>query len=87
METRELTSDDHVLNVPATLGGEDFAFYTERIPGCFVGLGVRNEAQGATHSVHHAKFKVDEDALCLGVALHVAFAIRSLEQLGGTPQQ
>ena len=64
-----------------SMGGEDFAFYTEQVPGCFVAVGVRNEEQGAIHSVHHPKFKVDEDALPLGAALHVAFAMRSLEEL------
>ena len=34
------------------MGGEDFAFYLEaRVPGCFVGLGIRNEQIGATHFV------------------------------------
>lgn len=42
---------------------------------------VRNEQQGATYSVHHPKFKVDEAALPIGAALHVAFAFRSLEEL------
>jgi len=77
----ELTSDEQVEELPPTMGGEDFAFYTEQVPGCFVALGVRNEDQGAIYSVHHPKFKVDEDALPLGVALHVAFAMRSLQDL------
>ena len=63
------------------MGGEDFAYYTESVPGCFVALGVRNETIGAAYGVHHPKFKVDEDALPLGVALHVAFALRSLDEL------
>lgn len=78
---RELTSDEQVEELPPTMGGEDFAFYTEQVPGCFVALGVRNEALGAIYSVHHPKFKVDEDALPLGVALHVAFAMKSLQDL------
>ncbi|MDA1052719.1 MAG: amidohydrolase [Planctomycetota bacterium] len=77
----ELTDEDHVQELPPTMGGEDFAFYTEQVPGCFVAIGVRNEEQGAIYSVHHPKFKVDEDALPLGVALHVAFAMKSLAEL------
>lgn len=68
-------------NLQPVMGGEDFAFYTEEVPGCFVGLGIRNEEHGAIHYVHHPKFKVDEDALPLGTALHVAYALRSLEEL------
>ena len=76
-----LGSTECVLEAPPIMGGEDFAFYTERVPGCFVGLGIHNEQIGAVHNVHHPCFKVDEDALPIGVAMHVAFALRSLEEL------
>ena len=69
---------ESVHEIPPVMGGEDFAFYTERIPGCFVGLGVRNEESGCTQHVHHPKFKVDEDALPIGSALHASFALRHL---------
>lgn len=78
---RDLLGEQAVHTVPPVMGGEDFAFYTERAPGGFVGLGIRNETQGAVYSVHHPKFKVDEDALPIGAALHVAFAFRSLDEL------
>ena len=77
----ELTGDEHVVELPAVMGGEDFAYYTEQVPGCFVALGVGNEQQGATFGLHHPRFKVDEDSLPLGSALHVAFAMKSLKQL------
>jgi IAA-amino acid hydrolase len=78
---RALFGEGSVQELMPVMGGEDFAYYTERIPGCFVALGVRNESQGAVHSVHHPMFKADEDALPLGAALHAAFAISSLEEL------
>jgi IAA-amino acid hydrolase len=65
---------------PPIMGGEDFAFFAERIPGCFVGLGIRNEEIGSTWGLHHPRFKVDEAALPIGTALHVEFALRSLEE-------
>lgn len=80
----ELTSPERVAELPPVMGGEDFAFYTEKIPGCFVALGTRNESQDAIYSVHHPKFKADEDALPLGTAMHVAFAMKSLEELRET---
>lgn len=78
---REFLGTDNVVELPPTMGGEDFAYYTEQVPGCFVGLGVRNESEGATYSVHHPRFKLDERALPIGSALHVAFALRSLAEL------
>ncbi len=84
---RELAADmlgaASVHELTPIMGGEDFAYYTERIPGCFVVLGVRNEAKGAVHTVHHPKFTVDESALPIGAALHAAFALRSLSDLAG----
>lgn len=77
----DLLGADNVHESPPIMGGEDFAYYTEVVPGCFVGLGVRNEAIGADYGVHHPLFKVDEDALPIGSALHVAFALKSLSEL------
>lgn len=76
-----LLGQAHVQDLAPVMGGEDFAFYAEQVPGCFVALGMRNEEQGAIYSVHHPRFKADEDALPLGSALHVAFALRSLDEL------
>ena len=78
-----LLGEENVHEVPPVMGGEDFAYYTERVPGCFVGLGVRNESQGATYMVHHPMFKADENALPIGTALHVSFALESLRELSG----
>lgn len=77
----EMLGAEAVLESPPIMGGEDFAFYVQRIPGVFVGLGIRSEEEGSTFSVHHPRFKVDESALPIGAALHVAYALRSLEEL------
>ena len=39
-------------------GGEDFAFYLENIPGCFINVGT-----GVGYPNHHPKFYADEAAL------------------------
>jgi len=80
----ELLGREFVHEIPPVMGGEDFAFYTEHVPGCFVGLGVRNEATGCTHQVHHPLFKPDEDALSIGSALHACFAVQTLRDLSGS---
>ena len=77
----EMLGPKRVSESPPLMAGEDFAYYVQRVPGCFLGLGIRNEGIGATYNVHHPSFKVDEDALPIGTALHVAFALRSLEEL------
>lgn len=82
---REMIGVNQVHQIPPVMGGEDFAFYLEaQVPGCFVGLGVRNEELGAKYFVHNSRFKVDEEALPIGAALHVAFALRSMNDLART---
>jgi IAA-amino acid hydrolase len=75
-----LVGTDNVRSMDPILGGEDFAFYQQRIPGCFACIGVSRADWQTRHSVHHPKFVVDENALSIGAALHVAMA---LESLGG----
>ena len=77
----ELLSDEKVSDLDAVMGGEDFAYYTEKVKGCFVVLGMNNPDIDATYSVHHPMFKADEDALHIGTALHTIFALKSLEEL------
>ncbi len=59
----------------ATMGGEDFAYFAQRVPGLHVRLGVRNESIGAVHSGHSAEFRLDEAALAVGVRTLIAFAV------------
>ncbi len=73
-----LVGAEHVCRMDPILGGEDFAFYQQRISGCFAFLGVSHADWHTRHSVHHPKFIVDEAALPIGSALHVAMALESL---------
>lgn len=74
----ELLGADNVREIAPVMGGEDFSFYSQRIPGMFAFLGVGDERSGAGHPLHHPKFTLNEDALPVGSALHSAFALRSL---------
>jgi metal-dependent amidase/aminoacylase/carboxypeptidase family protein len=62
---------------------EDFAYYSQVVPGCFFRLGVRNEEQGITSGLHTASFDIDEEALKTGMATMAWSAIRYLQD--GTP--
>ncbi len=77
----DMLGEENVSELDAVMGGEDFAYYTEKVKGCFVVLGMQNEDIDAIYSVHHPMFKADEDALHIGTALHTMFALKSLEEL------
>ncbi len=57
----------------ATMGGEDFAYFAQRVPGLLIRLGVRSEASGAVHPAHSPIFRLDENALPYGIATLVEF--------------
>lgn len=71
-----MLGEQAVHELAPVMGGEDFAYYGAHARACFVALGVRNERIGATYSVHHPRFVVDEDVLPIGAALHAAYALR-----------
>jgi amidohydrolase len=52
----------------SNMGGEDFAFYLERMPGCFLRIGAR-EAGGEQIAAHSPRFYAAEDALFVGAAV------------------
>jgi len=57
------------------MGVEDFAFYLAKVPGAFYSLGVRNEAGGIAHPIHHELFDVDESSMALGAAIQTLNAL------------
>ena len=65
----------------AEMGGEDFAYVLQKIPGCMAFLGVAPEGHKdpeSRPSLHHAQMTLEEQWLSRGVALHCAFATRFL---------
>jgi amidohydrolase len=58
-----------------TMGGEDFAYFAQRVPGLLIRLGVRSETSGAVHPAHSPLFRIDERALPIGITTLVSFAL------------
>jgi hippurate hydrolase len=50
------------------MGGEDFAFYLEAIPGCFLRFGAR-EPSGQRIPAHSPRFYADEEVIFVGGAV------------------
>lgn len=50
------------------LAGEDFAYYMERMPGCFLRVGAR-EPGGAVIPAHSPRFFADEGSIFVGAAV------------------
>jgi hippurate hydrolase len=66
----------------ANMGGEDFAFYTERIEGCFLRIGTWREGRERS-GVHTPRFDPDEDALFVAASVLAEAARRASADLHG----
>ena len=66
-----------VVGTEQSLGGEDFAWFLERVPGALVRLGVRAPGDTTRRDLHQGTFDGDEGAIPIGVKLFVATALLS----------
>lgn len=60
---------------PASTGSDDFALYTERVPGVYAFLGT-----GGDYPSHHEKFDLAEEALVVGSRLYANYAMQYLKE-------
>ncbi|SIQ68195.1 amidohydrolase [Halanaerobium kushneri] len=65
--------------IPKYMGSEDMAYYFKHAKGVYAFIGYRNEEKEAVYFPHHEKFKIDEDYMKYGTALHVQFALDFLK--------
>ncbi|HLX49205.1 MAG TPA: amidohydrolase [Streptosporangiaceae bacterium] len=71
-----------VAGTPQSLGGEDFAWYLESIPGALARLGTRTPGSPEL-DIHQATFDVDERAIGVGIRLLVETSLTALREAGG----
>ncbi|GAA3481310.1 amidohydrolase [Streptomyces yanii] len=58
-----------------SLGGEDFSWYLEHVPGAMARLGVRTPGDTRRLDLHRGDFDADEEAITVGVELFTAAAL------------
>ncbi|MQM13537.1 hypothetical protein Taro_046464 [Colocasia esculenta] len=76
----DLLGEDNVREAMATMGAEDFGFYSQRMRSCFFSIGTRDETtKQPAHPLHSPHFFLDEHALPIGAALHAAVAVAYLD--------
>ena len=56
-----------------SMGGEDMAYYLEKVPGTFIYVGSSNPEKGLTSPGHSSTFAIDEDAIAI-MATSIAVA-------------
>jgi amidohydrolase len=73
--TRQTLGEEKIRPFEPIMGGEDFAYYLQKIPGAFFFLGM---GDGQPYPHHHPAFDIDERALPQGVVLLTAIALEFL---------
>jgi amidohydrolase len=70
------------VTAPQSWGGDDFAWYTQRVPGAYLRLGTHDPAAGeATLDLHAGHFDVDERAIATGIRVLVATVEEQLRRM------
>ncbi|WP_443047068.1 M20 family metallopeptidase [Streptomyces sp. HB2AG] len=64
-----------VEDTEQSLGGEDFSWYLEQVPGALARLGVRPPHESTGRDLHRGDFDVDERAIAVGVELFTAASL------------
>lgn len=69
--------EDKVQDIDPVMGGEDFSYFLQKIPGAFVFFGM---GDGMEFPHHHPAFDIDEKALPQATRLMTALALKYLEE-------
>ena len=55
-----------------SMGGEDFAYYLQKVPGCFFFVGSAPNSDELFETPHHCShFNMDENALLVGSSIYL----------------
>jgi len=69
---RRIVGEKNVIELIPGMGGEDFSFFAQVVPGFYFRLGVANEENGMTYGGHTPMYDCDEESIKTGVAVMAA---------------
>lgn len=78
----EILGEEQVGVMEPSMGGEDFAYYLQRVPGTFARLGARSPGDAAPHGLHTSRLMIDESCIAVGVAYYIQVVQRFLAERG-----
>jgi amidohydrolase len=81
---RSLLGPERVVELTRpVMGGEDFAYYLKKVPGCFWFLNTQAPGRGISFPNHNPRFDIDESLLCILASVNLAVAERLALFFGG----
>ncbi|TFH23981.1 MAG: amidohydrolase [Bacteroidia bacterium] len=76
----KLLGSDRVEDMDIRMTAEDFAWFTQVIPGMMYRLGVRNPGSEQVYPLHTSRFMADETALKTGISVLSFLAVELLKK-------
>jgi amidohydrolase len=77
----ELLGAENVVDLSMRMTGEDFGFFSQKIPSCFYRLGTAGESEESKNNLHTPFFDIDTKSLKTAVALMSWLAVNELNEL------
>lgn len=77
---KQVVGPEQTINIEPSMGGEDFAYYLQKVPGTFFFTGAGNAEKGITYPHHHGKFDVDEQAMLIAAKVLLTVTLDYLRQ-------
>ena len=76
---KSFLGEDKVIDLDMRMTAEDFAFYTQKIPGSFYRLGVASPNAKKILNLHSSIFNIDESSIETGIGLMSWLALEELK--------
>ncbi len=74
---QQVLGEDGLVATSQSLGGEDFAWYLDSVPGAMARLGTRTPG-GTTYDLHQGDLRVDERSISVGATVLAAAALGAM---------
>lgn len=74
--TSEIFEENTIIHMPVpSMGGEDFAFFLEHVPGFMFRIGTGNDLPNTRRALHNHMVEFDDDAIYYGVMALTHYAL------------
>ena len=75
---KNIVGENNVINPYLSMGGEDFSYFLNKIPGCFFFLGSSPKNRPLMSTPQHCShFDIDEESMLIGSSIFVELALQN----------
>lgn len=64
--SKNVVPEEQIIEIPPNMGGEDFSYFLQKVPGTYFFTGSANKEKGFIYPYHHPNWDIDEESLLYG---------------------